>query len=698
VAADDASGARPPVVLRIKLRYDDVETMVQRFAPNVGRNGLFLPTKSMQPAGTEVKFELRIANDTAVLVGVGRVKHARPFDPTKPKAAFGLAVELMRVTRESRAVIIKMIERRRILGLPDVAIPMPEDAEAARRPDVESAPRADTSGIVREAMAQLASAPVSEQVLSPRRDSGPFAISKMDSRPIVAPLQPEPVKPKRPRVGDIIAKANETSGPLAALPEIDDPQLDLGKVIARARALAAATGAGDLDEQLAALRDSGAAPVEISVEGASAELARQLGGASVAKRERSAAWSPPPPVAPVTAEDDPVTPLSVAAIAPVPEPPSVPRRTEPDQVPHRVTPIRIKVEPEPPSRPSFVEREQAITEPAVPPEPEPDPATQPPMMIDDDSDLASFERALDAAIIRTGVTRAAPPPAVPDEDEPIEPPDERTQIGPMDPELENRMHEELAAAEAEAEAEFGGGMPQQAFYTPPPATAFDDEEPSEEIEEADVLAIADADDADLLLADGEHDASERHVAVMPAQESSYSFVNRLDLGDEERAAELDEPAQPQPPPRYHQPHTIRRPPTYDPPSGGYTVAEQFPPQHDDFDEPHSYGRSQYDPPSHLTPIAQPPEPAILHSERDSDLESALEQLDPNLDELAPHSQSRPVRLPGLPEPRGPRRPTEQPVQMRPRQPTPARPQPQPQPKPRLPTEDDGILIDFDDDE
>src|SRR5262249_33733264 len=159
--ADDASGARPPVVLRIKLRYDDVETMVQRFAPNVGRNGLFLPTKSMQPAGTEVKFELRIANDTAVLGGVGRVKHARPFRPTKPKAAFGLAVELMRVTRESRAVIIKMIERRRILGLPDVAIPMPEDAEAARRPDVDSAPK-DTSGIVREAMAQFASAPVSD--------------------------------------------------------------------------------------------------------------------------------------------------------------------------------------------------------------------------------------------------------------------------------------------------------------------------------------------------------------------------------------------------------------------------------------------------------------------------------------------------------------------------------------------------------
>jgi hypothetical protein len=54
MASDDHSGARPagPVVLRIKLRYDDVDALVQRFAPNVGKSGLFLPTKSIQPIGT----------------------------------------------------------------------------------------------------------------------------------------------------------------------------------------------------------------------------------------------------------------------------------------------------------------------------------------------------------------------------------------------------------------------------------------------------------------------------------------------------------------------------------------------------------------------------------------------------------------------------------------------------------------------
>src|SRR5512139_3497003 len=101
MAPDDPRGARPasPVVLRIKLRYDDVEAMIQRFAPNVGKTGLFLPTKSLQPIGAEIKFELRLANEQPVLVGLGRVKAVREPDPNNPKATFGMAVELMRVTR-----------------------------------------------------------------------------------------------------------------------------------------------------------------------------------------------------------------------------------------------------------------------------------------------------------------------------------------------------------------------------------------------------------------------------------------------------------------------------------------------------------------------------------------------------------------------------------------------------------------------
>src|SRR5439155_19537180 len=124
---------------------------------------------------------------------------------------------------------------------------------------------------------------------------------------------------------EIIAKANETSGPLAALPELDDARVDLAKVIARARALAQAAGAGDLDDQLSALRDGSAAPVDISVEAASAELARQLGGTNVAKRER---WAPPPPVA------EPATGYRL-------------RATGGDEIDEIDTPVALPPEPEP---------------------------------------------------------------------------------------------------------------------------------------------------------------------------------------------------------------------------------------------------------------------------------------------------------------------------------------------------------------
>src|SRR5688500_20283055 len=99
MAVDPTGGARPPVVLRIKLRYEDLDAMVQRFAPNVGKSGLFLPTKSIQPIGTEVKFELRLANDTPALVGLGKGKHVKKPDPANPQRAFGMALEVMRASR-----------------------------------------------------------------------------------------------------------------------------------------------------------------------------------------------------------------------------------------------------------------------------------------------------------------------------------------------------------------------------------------------------------------------------------------------------------------------------------------------------------------------------------------------------------------------------------------------------------------------
>ncbi len=594
MAPDDHSGARPagPVVLRIKLRYDDVEAMVQRFASNVGKSGLFLPTRSIQPIGTEVKFELRLADNTPVLVGMGRVKYAKQPDPENPRAAFGMAIELMRVSREGRAVIIRMIERRRALGLPDVAIPLPEDLEAARRSEVETVPRGDTSGVVRDAMAHVPSVPPSEQLIGKEPASGPIGVAKSEptrpssplltsarassgSIPVVRDdhsarvpvpvLAPERSRPRRPRVQELIEKASELSAPIiAALPAVElDMQIDLDNVLSRARELAG----GDLEMELATLREAAAAPIEISVEAASAELARQLGGKAIGKRERSgsARWAPPPAIetraahavdtsaadaravpeasiaadfsSKMRAETEAAPSATIAAVVEAavveaagthaPDPDAAPtHQTSYDEVlraeaaandDDAETPViagEDYVEAFVPRAPTPVDDESLDPDTVRPTsaaqltEIKTEPTGHRALMIDDDADVSSFERALDepASLLGSGEYQLADEPG------------ESTQIGPAggfggdepsihDP-LAAQLDQQLAEAEAELERELA-------------ADALAGAEEEQEISELDVIAEADEEDEDLLAAHGEAEVSGAHVAASHVQHVSY---------------------------------------------------------------------------------------------------------------------------------------------------------------------------------
>jgi hypothetical protein len=123
----DAQHASPgPVVLRIKLRYPDLSTFVEKFSVNVGRSGVFLPTRALRPIGSELRFELRLLDGEIALAGVGRVSSVYEVRPEDPGAVFGMAIEFMRVTRESRNVVLRMLEHRRAHGLGEPAMPGPE--------------------------------------------------------------------------------------------------------------------------------------------------------------------------------------------------------------------------------------------------------------------------------------------------------------------------------------------------------------------------------------------------------------------------------------------------------------------------------------------------------------------------------------------------------------------------------------------
>jgi hypothetical protein len=585
MASDDPSGPRPaaPIVLRIKLRYDDVEVMVQRFATNVGKSGLFLPTRSIQPIGAEVKFELRLADDTPAIVGLGRVKAATPPDPANPKATFGMAIELMRVTPQSRALILRMLERRRAMGLPEIGLPMTADIDAARRAEAAAAPVVPVVPVDAAAGDALLTAP--------RRITGPIAVAKVLA---VAPLAPEPPRRKRIAMSELIESA---SGPIASVSvSVLDDDVDVAAAVVRARALA-----GDgYDAELEALAEVAAAPLEISIEAASAELARQLGGSGV-RRDRSARWAVPPATATAPAgppvHDAGKLPVRDAAELPVRDAGELSVRDagelpvrDAGELPVRDAgelPVR-DAEPPPgqavdaphaeaaqeaaldlPAAPAGAAPLDALAEPAheadagafslpyddqVAVEPEPRASSSGRLEIEPGQIAEELHQLseLDLEDVEHTELGDAPPAPAGHGDEPRG----LDEASAVDHELlAARLEAQLAEAEAEAEADALGlaAALGAAAVDDPAAGAGGGIEPAgdgpddapldlslEEIDDFEILAEADADDEDLLAAHGEQEASDSRerfaaprISARRARVSSeLDFAARLDLGDD----------------------------------------------------------------------------------------------------------------------------------------------------------------------
>ncbi|HTJ42341.1 MAG TPA: PilZ domain-containing protein [Kofleriaceae bacterium] len=312
--ADDATGAKKaPTVLRIKLRYDDLDTFVERFAPNIARAGLFIRTRTPKPVGSEIRFELRLADDKPVVVGLGVVRWIKEYDPRRPRAAHGMGVEFTRVTRESREVLLRVLEHRKKHGMVDgergLPVPLDDDdavpVRAAR--DQHSAPPRviDPTGSASQAEPvevpardEFRTGPVAAPARPARTTAPPPVVAKEPEPPLPDPvaepspvampssLTPEPTRRPRPSFESLIANV---AAP-AADAQVDDDALiaflseglDVAATIARARIVAGS----DADAELDALLSADAAPAEISIDDASSRLAAMFGMNAVAPRRR----------------------------------------------------------------------------------------------------------------------------------------------------------------------------------------------------------------------------------------------------------------------------------------------------------------------------------------------------------------------------------------------------------------------------
>jgi uncharacterized protein (TIGR02266 family) len=127
------SGQRTPLVLRIKLRYPDVDTFVGKFATNVSRGGMFIASRKPKPVGTSLKFELQLADGSPVIAGKGVVKWVREFDENNPRQPHGMGIEFAQLRDDSEAALARVIELRRERGLDEQSIPHELAPKRAKR-------------------------------------------------------------------------------------------------------------------------------------------------------------------------------------------------------------------------------------------------------------------------------------------------------------------------------------------------------------------------------------------------------------------------------------------------------------------------------------------------------------------------------------------------------------------------------------
>lgn len=164
--------------MRIKLKYPNVETFIQKYAMNISRGGIFIATKSPKPVGTLLKFEFLLANaaGTSLIRGEGQVQWTREYDPSQPQKAHGMGVKFTKLDEGSQAVVDRALKWRAEHGR------RPSDSESFNVSHV--GPGADSARVV------TAPTLVATPVPLPPEPTVPTALEREDTTMLDAPEVP----------------------------------------------------------------------------------------------------------------------------------------------------------------------------------------------------------------------------------------------------------------------------------------------------------------------------------------------------------------------------------------------------------------------------------------------------------------------------------------------------------------------------
>jgi Tfp pilus assembly protein PilZ len=171
----------------VRLKCPDVGDFVAKFAPNVTRGGIFLPTHHTRDVGATIRFEITLADDKVVLAGEGVVTWAKPK---------GMGLKFTTLDPASEPMLERLLDRR-------------QAPAAAERPAVVAKP-----AVVRASAAPPPKPAVPELIrATPPPPSPPVA-----TRPAPPPPPPVVTLPTPPLPQPVAARPTPLPDPVAMLP------------------------------------------------------------------------------------------------------------------------------------------------------------------------------------------------------------------------------------------------------------------------------------------------------------------------------------------------------------------------------------------------------------------------------------------------------------------------------------------------
>src|ERR1044071_8451630 len=101
-------------VLNMTVRYKSatVDEFIENRSHDISRGGIFIKTRSPFPAGTLLKFEVRIAEDQKLMHGVGRVVWRREADRAEESFPAGMGIKFIKTGEGASELINQLIAAR----------------------------------------------------------------------------------------------------------------------------------------------------------------------------------------------------------------------------------------------------------------------------------------------------------------------------------------------------------------------------------------------------------------------------------------------------------------------------------------------------------------------------------------------------------------------------------------------------------